>query len=144
MKRLQIYLPLLVLFFCQISAIHSQHSEDSSSADRSHELILNDGEKWKIDAEMMKHIRIGEDLLNEYIKRSGTNYSRLANDLSESNNNLIYSCSMTGESHDQLHKWLHPHLELTALLQKAEDPESASKLVKELKDSYAIFNTYFQ
>lgn len=144
MKKLQFYLPLLVFFFFQISAIHSQHSGDSSSADRLHELRLNEGEKWKIDSEMMKHIRMGEDLLNEFTKKSGTDYSRLANDLSESNNNLIFSCSMTGEAHDLLHKWLHPHLALTALLQKAENPEAASKLVNELKDSYKIFNTYFQ
>ncbi len=144
MKKLPIYLPMMVLFFFQISAIHSQHSGDSSSADRVHELRLNDGEKWKIDADMVKHIRIGEDLLNEFIKRSGTDYSRLAKELSESNNQLIFSCSMTGEAHDLLHKWLHPHLELTAMLQKADDPEAASKLVYKMKDSYENFNTYFQ
>ncbi len=108
------------------------------------ELTLNDGEKWEIEAEMMGHIKEGEKRLRKYLNSAEDDYLKLAKSLSESNSNLIFSCSMTGPAHDMLHKWLHPHLRLVNELEKAESAEEAEKLVAALSESYGIFGAYFQ
>ena len=51
---------------------------------------------------------------------------------------------MKGESHDELHKWLHPHIELIESLSKAESAEQASKIITDLQTSFSIYNQYFQ
>ena len=54
------------------------------------------------------------------------------------------SCTMKGESHDELHKWLHPHMELVEELSKAKTDEKANELVSQLRESYQSYNQYFQ
>jgi hypothetical protein len=51
---------------------------------------------------------------------------------------------MNGESHDQLHKWLHPHMQLVDKLEKAGDHEEANKFILRLKKSFKTYKQYFQ
>jgi hypothetical protein len=51
---------------------------------------------------------------------------------------------MNGESHDELHKWLHPHIQLVDALSKAKNQEEADEIIAQLKESFQIYNTYFQ
>ena len=59
------------------------------------------------------------------------------------NDELINSCTMDGKSHDELHKWLAPHLELVEKLGASDDAE-AKELVSKLADSYKTYHEYFQ
>ena len=102
---------------------------------------LNDGQKWKVNAEMTPHILDGEKILNEY---DNSDYKALAKELKAKNDSLIKSCTMNGASHDELHKWLHPHMGLVKELGKAKDEEKASPIIKQLKESFHTFNTYFE
>jgi hypothetical protein len=36
---------------------------------------------------------------------------------------------MDGKSHDELHKWLHPHMALIESLQEAENDDAANKII---------------
>lgn len=102
---------------------------------------LNDGQKWKVNAEMTPHILGGEKILNEY---DNSDYKALAKQLKDKNNTLIKSCTMNGASHDELHKWLHPHMGLVKALGKAKDEEKANSIIEQLKKSFITFNTYFE
>ena len=73
---------------------------------------LNSGEKWNVNAEMKPFVIKGEELVSNFLKNNQSNYHELAGQLKEQNNHLIKSCTMEGKSHDELHKWLHPHLDL--------------------------------
>lgn len=123
------------------------HSEELDNADHlleTAELVqLNDGEKWVVNAEMKPHIQEGEELIQNYMDEESSDYQDLAEKITEANNKLIKSCTMKGESHDQLHNWLHPHLELTKALKDEENGEEAQNLVHQLKDSYEAFHKYF-
>ncbi|MDX9705319.1 MAG: hypothetical protein RBT46_06395, partial [Weeksellaceae bacterium] len=59
------------------------------------------------------------------------------------NKKLIKSCTMEGQSHEELHKWLYPHIELLDALEVAENTESAAKIVEELQHSFATYHQYF-
>ncbi len=51
---------------------------------------------------------------------------------------------MSGISHDELHKWLHPHLQLVAALENAENEQDANSIIEQLSQSFALYHTYFE
>lgn len=117
--------------------------ESSMNVENDHveKLQLNQGEKWKVNEEMMPFIKTSEELI---INFSGSDYKNLATELKAQNKSLISSCTMTGEPHDELHKWLHPHLDLVKALESAESEEEANSIITDLNNSFILFNTYFQ
>ena len=102
---------------------------------------LNHGEKWTVNTEMTPYTLDGEKLLSHY---DSNDYASLAAQLKQKNTSLIKSCTMDGKSHDELHKWLHPHLELVDALSAADSKEAANKIIIQLSDSYKIYNQFFQ
>ena len=105
---------------------------------------LNDGEKWAVNEEMKPFISDSEKILNEFIAKKSTDFITLAAQLKEKNSGLVKSCTMQGASHDELHKWLHPHMKLIESLANASDLEAASKTIDELKESFITYNQFFQ
>lgn len=120
-----------------------QNSSDATLADND-ELSLNDGEKWAVNEEMKPHIQQGEQMLQDFQQKGKSNYDELAQALQSKNTALIQSCTMKGRSHDELHKWLEPHLLLTKKLAAAENPDQAKEVVNELQASFATYNEYFE
>ena len=105
---------------------------------------LNDGEKWAVNEEMKPFISDSEKILNEFIAKKSRDFITLAAQLKEKNSGLVKSCTMQGASHDELHKWLHPHMKLIESLANASDLEAASKTIDELKESFITYNQFFQ
>ena len=152
-KHISICLSIAVLTFTSCG--------DHSHGDQSHEhmktettgitedqeaeaISLNNGEKWPVNEEMKPHVTQGETTLNDYITSKDTDYKSLASKLKDTDNELISSCTMEGESHDELHKWLHPHLELVSELADANDQTEADAVIQKLTNSYQNYHTYFQ
>lgn len=119
---------------------HDDHDHDH---DGTEVLALNSGEKWVVNEEMKPFVMKGEEMVQNYIKTDSKDYKALASKLKEVNGQLIKSCTMDGKSHDELHKWLHPHLELVSTLEQASDSNEADKTVHELKASYDTYAEYF-
>ena len=133
----------LLLFSCntkskeekitEMNTVEHQHSESEA-------IQLNNGEKWKVDDNMMRHIRNMEKDVVNFDKESGANYSLLAEKLKANIELLTSNCTMKGKAHDELHKWLVPFIELVDAFSK---DKSANKLT-EMKHSFLTFNQYFQ
>jgi hypothetical protein len=134
MKRLQ-KLILTLLGITLLAACDSTHQQS--------DINLNNGEKWKVNAEMKPHIQKGNELLTEFISNKEKDYKKLAENLKTQNNSLIQSCTMKGESHDQLHKWLHPHIELTEKLSTAQSSSEAEDIISQLEKSFNTYQNYF-
>ena len=115
-----------------------QHDETSEAVE------LNIGKKWIVNDEMKPFVAKGEGLVTTYLQSSHTNYNELAQQLKEQNNQLIKSCTMKGKSHDELHKWLHPHLELVAALGKSTNENEAKGIVLKLQKSNEAYHQYFE
>lgn len=115
-----------------------------NSGSHNHEQVaieLNDGQKWKVNEEMSPYILEGEKILKDY---TGQDYEALADELESQNKKLIKSCTMDGKAHDQLHKWLHPHIQLIESLEDAETVTQANTIIEQLKESFKTYHTYFQ
>lgn len=123
----------------EVAEHNEYHHDDESEA-----LKLNSGTKWIVNEEMKPFILEAEGILNQYIESKSQDYQNLAAQLKEKNSGLIKSCTMKGESHDELHKWLYPHIELIESLSKAESTEQANKFITDLQASFSTYNQHFQ
>lgn len=120
---------------------HEQHEEEAAATG---EIELNQGEKWIVNEEMKPYVAEGEKLVGNYIENQETEYKVLAASLEKQNSNLITSCTMKGKSHEELHKWLSPHLELVKDLASSTDEVTAMNTAKEIQQSYKTYHEYFQ
>ena len=124
----------------QEAETHVAHQSDENS-----EIMeLNNGEKWVVNEEMKPFVLKGEELVSTYIQDNQTDFKALAEQLKDQNTQLIKSCTMTGKSHDELHKWLHPHLEIVKTLENETDATKANEVVAQLQHSYKEYHEYFQ
>ena len=105
---------------------------------------LDNGQKWTVNSEMTPHIEKASDLLKAFISEQDNDYLTLAENIKNQNNALIKSCTMKGKSHDELHKWLHPHIELINDLSNAENFNDAQIIVSKLEKSFETYKTHFQ
>ena len=123
---------------------HANHHAEEKLDDHAEgvKLELNNGAKWKMNAEMKPFINEMESQVNAY-KPDSDDYKMLAKNLGETNDNLIKSCTIKGTPHDVLHAWLMPHMELIDDLKKADNKEEGNKIVGELKESMAKYHQYF-
>lgn len=133
---MKIYKIAIVLFITILAiSCNSFTSKDHG------EIVLNNGEKWKVNTEMTPYILDAEQILLHY---NDGDYKQLAEQLEAKNKGLIKSCNMNGKSHDELHKWLHPHMQLIEALDDAGNKEEADKVIAKLNKSFQTFHTYFQ
>ncbi len=154
MKSTLIYLIMLlfVVIACNNNSnnkikddeMHSQSHDNEHNISEVGTIELDNGAKWKVNEEMKPHIVKGEEILKAYINNKNNNYKLLANEIYDANLQLINSCTMDGKSHEELHKWLHPHLEIVENLKKCKDNIEADKFVKDLEISYKTYHQYFQ
>lgn len=135
MKRIQKHF----LFIIGLTFIFACNSNQQKSS-----IQLNNGEKWAVNAEMTPHIETANDLLNSFISQEDRAYVKLAENLKEQNNALIQSCTMKGASHDELHKWLYPHMKLIEDLANAADYNAAEPIIIDLKESFNTYHTHFK
>ena len=108
------------------------------------ELKLNNGARWIINDEMKEPLNKAELALGEYQACEVKEPKELAETLEKYNQSLISSCTMQGPGHDELHKWLMPHLELVKDLKKAANEQEAEETIVGLEESFTVFHNYFE
>lgn len=122
------------------TVIHEEHQHD----EKSEVIELNNGEKWKVDANMITHIRNMENDVNSFAKVEQKDYKSLSEKLQSNIDLLTYNCTMKGKAHDELHKWLLPYIDMVKELSEAKDETEASKQFENIQISFTTFNQYFQ
>jgi len=136
---MKIYITFIAVFITLLATscgnTHKSHNQEAVHIE------LNNGQKWKVNLEMTPYILEAEQILLQY---NDNDYDALAEQLKNKNNRLIKSCTMDGKSHEELHKWLHPHIQLIDALEDAENKEEADKIISELKVSFQTYHNYFQ
>jgi len=131
----------LALIFLSILTIVSCNSQKQSHSDG---ISLNNGEKWEVNSEMKPHIQQGKEILKTYQVDGGSDYKSLAEQLEAANGELIKSCTMDGESHNQLHNWLLPHMKLITKLKESTSQSEAEQAIAGLEESFETYEKYFK
>ena len=148
-KVLVLAISSFVLWSCNNSSEKAKSNQETKQEEHQHDetseaVELNIGKKWIVNDEMKPFVAKGEGLVTTYLQSSHTNYNELAQQLKEQNNQLIKSCTMKGKSHDELHKWLHPRLELVEALGKSTNENEAKGIVLKLQKSNEAYHQYFE
>lgn len=104
---------------------------------------LDNGKKWKTNAEMLPFINEQEKLLKAFDDEKD-DYKVLAAKMNAANEKLIKSCTMKGKSHDVLHLWLTDHMKNIDLLSKATTQQEAEKIAESLEHSMETYHQYFE
>lgn len=143
LKITTILLSIFFLFSCK-DKINKNTTETTEteihehSADES--IQFNDGKKWKVDDNMLVHIRDMENEIASFEKEKPENYQTLAVDLKKNLDLLTSNCTMKGQAHDELHKWLLPFIDLIDEFSKDKSAEQFA----EIQHAFTTFNTYFE
>lgn len=120
--------------------VQNEHHHD----DKSEAIELNNGEKWKVDSNMLVHIRNMENDIVSFLKEERKDFKSLGEKLKSNIDLLTSNCTMKGKAHDELHKWLLPFIELSEKFTIAPNKEEQEKIYQEFKKSFIEFNTYFE
>jgi len=153
MKKLIILIPLISLFLFSCSNAANEKSNEKTQFviqqenhhnDESEAIELNNGEKWKVDANMITHIHNMENDIISFTEIKQKNYKSLSEKLQSNIDLLTSNCTMKGKAHDELHKWLLPYIDLVKELSEAKDPTEAEKQFQNIQTSFNTFNQYFQ
>jgi hypothetical protein len=92
----------------------------------------------------MVHIRNMENDISGFGGGDLKNYAALTEKLLVNVDLLTSNCTMKGQAHDELHKWLLPYIDLVNKLSETKEQSQAEKKFAELQSSYHTFNQYFK
>ncbi len=157
MKKFKFLLPvtLLVLVACnnqdsKKEENHDQHqkaevkNEQKDNKDEHEEtpgkVQLDNGNKWKANAETITGISNMASLVQNGI--AGKMEAVKLNDSLQVEFKTIFDkCTMTGESHNQLHNYLIP---IKGQLEKLEAGNNDAEILKEMQEYLLTFKNYFE
>ncbi|MBL7897037.1 MAG: hypothetical protein JNJ99_00790 [Crocinitomicaceae bacterium] len=150
-----LYLTISILFFsCAGSNTTEQESEKDTviveptvEADEN-DIQLNNGAKWKLDEKMMSFIMKIEEDATGFSKDAKTKsiemYNELASSISTNLDSLTSNCTMSGQAHDELHKWLLPFLDLNEEFSASTVVVKSDSHYKHILNSLGEFHQNFQ
>lgn len=122
----------------EVSSVAQAHAHGDE------EIQLNQGQKWKVDAEMLSIIRAMENDVASFKGSELAEYNSLSEKLKKNIDLLTSNCTMKGQAHDELHKWLLPYIDLVNAFSEAKSGADSEKLFQDVKNSFVTFNQYFQ
>ena len=141
----------ILLFSCNIATKEQEKAktenvtqEPEHQHDKNETIALNKGERWKVDENMITHIRNMENDVSVFKGTTLTEYKTLSENLQKNVDLLTSNCTMKGKAHDELHKWLLPYIDLVQELSEAKDETKAAKQFEYIQTSFSTFNQYFQ
>ena len=112
------------------------------------DIQLNNGAKWKVDEKMMSFIMKIEEDATGFSKDAKTKsvevYNQLASSISTNLDSLTSNCTMSGQAHDELHKWLLPFLDLSEEFSASSAVEKSDSLYNQILNSLGEFHEYFE
>lgn len=124
-------------------ASDNNETSEEQTIQNNETINLNNGDKWKVVDDMLVYIRNVERLVNSFEGNDKDEYDVLAQAIDKNIIDLTSNCTMEGQAHDELHKWLVPVIELSDELLVAEDIETQKKIYIQLKAAFKEFNIYF-
>ena len=141
----------ILLFSCNIATKEQEKvktdtvsQEPEHQHDENETIELNNGEKWKVDENMITHIHNMENDLSNFKGTTLTEYKTLSENLQKNVDLLTSNCTMQGKAHDELHKWLLPFLELAEEFEASKNDQEFEEKYQAIKISFITFNTYFE
>jgi len=153
MKRTFYLLPLalVLLVACNNNSEketdHKDHETNKVEAETNHQheeeqnkVLLDSGKKWKANPETITGIANMQSLVQNGIAGKAS-LTTLYDPLQFEFKTIFDKCTMTGESHNQLHNFLIP---LKGDLAKVKAGNVSTESLKEMQEYLSTFKNYFE
>ena len=153
MRKIIILIPVISLFLFSCGNTSNEKSKEQTETiaheehqhnDENETIELNNGAKWKVDPNMITHIRNMESDVISFAKVDQKDYKSLSEKLQSNIDSLTSNCTMKGKAHDELHKWLVPFIELSEQFDATQDLTEQEKIYHDFKKAFVEFNIYFE
>lgn len=112
--------------------------------DTSAPIELNEGAKWTVPPVMHQHVVEMHKSVEAFGKDESAVFADLQVSLQAGTKNVIADCTMEGQGHIELHKWLLPFIDLINSLDDLESNEARSQWLSDIKASFINYHTYFE
>lgn len=131
---------------------HSAHGDNGDNGDNDHSahgnhdhgLSLDNGKKWKADPETNRGMKRMDHLVDSFSqKETGAAYHNIKSNLEAELNRVFKECTMKGEAHHQLHKFLIPIKKIFTGLEHSQLAVQ-KKSFHNLKMHLSIYPKYFE
>lgn len=149
MKKITQLISVIILLVT-ISCGHKKEEQNKTSPTEKqpHESVdilqLNNGNLWNANSETTQGIENMVLLLNNFSEKENIDaYTTLKQNLEKEFGSILTQCTMTGESHNQLHLFLVPMKDLFNGL-SASDEITRKENLHKLKKHLAVYSTYFE
>jgi len=93
---------------------------------------------------MLVYIRNMESDILNFSNTDQKDFNILTEKLQSNIDLLTSNCTMKGDAHDALHKWLLPYIEIVNTLSETKNATEASTQFENIQTSFSTFNQYFQ
>lgn len=100
--------------------------------------------RYRIAPSMLVHLRHMESTVNAAKPETLTEHRKVAEVLQDDLGKLMASCSMKGEAHDALHKWLVPFMKTVRNYGTNQKTEELTAGFDKLHRAFKDFNTRFE
>ncbi len=87
------------------------------------QLTFDNSNKWLVNLETHEGVKNMDSILKEFESENAKDYEELGDNLSKQTSYIIKNCTMTGESHDQLHVVLVPMLDEISVLRESNNSD---------------------
>jgi hypothetical protein len=144
MKLTKIITSLILFIAVNSCSENVEYSAKNILKEAPHQLELDEGEKWIVDEGMMISIVEMENSVNDFEGNQISDFQTLSKSIKSNLSGLTSNCTMKGQSHDELHKWLLPFFDLNGELKEANDSDKSINIVKEMKYELFVFRVYFK
>ncbi|MDZ4809131.1 MAG: DMT family transporter [Bacteroidota bacterium] len=139
----------LSFFSCGNNANDNPNKQTEAVVKEQHQhndedIALNSGQKWKLDANMITYIRNMENDVNTLEAKSANDYAALSKNLESNIELLTTNCTMKGQAHDELHKWLIPFIDLSDEFSASKTEQESAVVYQKIKTAFNSFNIYFE
>ncbi|NOQ71736.1 MAG: hypothetical protein GQ574_07040 [Crocinitomix sp.] len=109
-----------------------------------HDLVMVDNQKWVIDEGMKVSIDSIELRMEDFHGETMDDFANLSTDLERHTKSIISNCTMKGQAHDELHKWLLPFIDLRKTMDNIGHPVEGETIAIAIKNELVIFDMYFE
>ncbi len=157
MKKFKFLLPLMLLVLVACNNQESKQDENHDNNQKSeikaeqnenkdeHEetagkVQLDNGKKWKANAETITGINNMSSLVQNGIAGK-IEAVKLYDSLQVEFKTIFDKCTMTGESHNQLHNYL---IQIKGQLEKLKAGNTDAEILKEMQEYLLTFKNYFE
>jgi len=151
LQRILVTIAAIGAIFGMAACGHSDHgSGHADGHDHHHEqqevIALDNGNKWDVPDNMMVHVRTMQEGMRNHLAKpeSERDVQAIMVVLDNAIEGMTSNCTMRGQGHDELHKWLVPFIEMAEELSESTDHAEQARMVGVLADALTEFDSYFE